>query len=193
MEIVTFPHSTLRHKSRPVRRVDAELVKIIREMFDMMYAAKGVGLAANQIDLPLRFFLVNLEAEPGKGEEFVFLNPVTSRPKGTAVQEEGCLSLPGVNANVTRPKTIHLNAYSLQGKEIDIDADGLLARVIQHELDHLDGVLLVDRLAPTERMSVQGEMDVLQADFDSRRRQGLIPDDTVLAERRAEWERKYCL
>src|SRR5881227_4418245 len=97
MEIVTYPHPTLRRVSRPLRRVDAELRQKIREMFDLMYAAKGIGLAANQVDLPLRLFIVNLEAKPDAGEELVFINPVISLPRGgTEEMEEGCLSLPGL-------------------------------------------------------------------------------------------------
>src|SRR6266513_2886410 len=95
MQILTYPHPTLRRVSKPLRRVDAELRKQIREMFELMYAAKGIGLAANQVDLPLRFFIVNLEAKAGAGEEMVFINPVISLPRGgTEEAEEGCLSLP---------------------------------------------------------------------------------------------------
>lgn len=96
MKIITYPHPTLRRVAKPVRRVDAELKRIVREMFDLMYEAKGIGLAANQVDMPIRLFIVNLEAEAGKGEELVFINPVLSRPKGSDEAEEGCLSLPGL-------------------------------------------------------------------------------------------------
>ena len=94
MEIVTYPHPTLRHESKPVKRVDAELREIVQEMFHLMYEARGVGLAANQVDLPLRLFVLNLESDPDKSEEFVFINPVISKPKGSEEKEEGCLSLP---------------------------------------------------------------------------------------------------
>src|SRR5262249_11658756 len=134
MQILTYPHPTLRRVSKPLRRVDAELRKKIREMFELMYAAKGIGLAANQVDLPLRFFIVNLEAKPESGEELVFINPVISLPRGGSEEsEEGCLSLPGLYGPVVRPKQVRINAYSLAGDEIQLDAGGLLARCVQHE------------------------------------------------------------
>ena len=96
MKIISYPHPALRHKSKPLRRVDSQLHETVRSMFELMYAAKGVGLAANQIDLPIRLFVANLEGDPAKGEELVFLNPIISHPKGPDEQEEGCLSLPGL-------------------------------------------------------------------------------------------------
>ena len=103
MEIVHYPHPTLRHQSKPVRRVDTELREIVREMFRLMYEAEGVGLAANQVDLPLRLFVVNLGTERGEDKELVFINPVISGPKGNDEAEEGCLSIPKVYAPVRRP------------------------------------------------------------------------------------------
>jgi peptide deformylase len=142
LQILTYPHPTLRRVSKPLKRVDADLRKTIREMFDLMYAAKGIGLAANQVDLPLRLFIVNLESNPETGEELVFLNPVISRPRGGAEEaEEGCLSLPGLYGPVIRPKEVRINAYNLSGQEFEADVSGLFARCVQHELDHLDGVL----------------------------------------------------
>src|SRR6185369_16242003 len=138
--------------SKPLRRVDSELRKKIREMFELMYAARGIGLAANQVDVPLRFFIVNLEAKPEAGEELVFINPVLSRPRGGSEEsEEGCLSLPGLYGQVVRPKQVRISAYSLAGEEIQLDATGLLARCVQHEFDHLDGVLFTDRMSSAAR------------------------------------------
>src|SRR5688500_15974234 len=118
MQIITYPHPTLRHVSKPIRRVDAELRQLVREMFGLMYAAKGIGLAANQVDLPVRLFIVNLSGKEGEGEEQVFINPVVSSPKGSDEAEEGCLSLPGLYGQVIRPKTVRVNAYNLSGQEI---------------------------------------------------------------------------
>src|SRR3990172_3489255 len=94
LRVVPYPHLTLRHKSKPVRRVDSELVRMVRDMFTLMYASNGIGLAANQVDLPLRLFIVNLSAKSDEGEELVFINPVLSKPKGNEESEEGCLSFP---------------------------------------------------------------------------------------------------
>lgn len=192
MEIITYPHPTLRHKSKPIKRVDAELREVVREMFDLMYSANGVGLAANQVDLPMRLFIVNLEAEPDKGEELVFINPVISKPKGSAEQEEGCLSLPGLYGSVKRPKKVRISAYSLEGEELIADLDGLFARVVQHEADHLDGVLFTDRMTETAKVEVEDALDEFATEFNSRRSTGGIPDDDAIASRLTELEERYC-
>jgi len=192
LQIVTYPHPTLRHKSQLIKRVDDALRELVGNMFTLMYEARGVGLAANQVDLPIRLFIVNLEAKPGAGEEFVFINPVVSRPKGLAEKEEGCLSLPELYGPVKRPKQIRVNAYGLDGQEIQADLDGLFARVVQHELDHLDGVLFVDRMSETSRLEVIDELDEFATEFASQRETGGIPSDEEIARRRAEWEKKYC-
>jgi peptide deformylase len=192
LKIITYPHPTLRHASKPVRRVDAELRNIIREMFDLMYESNGIGLAANQVDLPLRLFLVDLAAKRGEGEEWVFINPVLSQPKGTDEAEEGCLSLPGMYGNVIRPKTIRVQAYNLAGQEVNAEFSGLMARCVQHEFDHIEGVLFPDRMDPLTRASFADQLSEFEADFRSRRTTGDIPSDELLAEQRAEWEAKYC-
>ena len=161
-------------------------------MFELMYEANGVGLAANQVDLPLRFFIVNAAGKPGEGEEHVFINPVLSKPKGSDEKEEGCLSLPGLFGEVTRPARIHVSAYSLQGEELEADLDGLLARVIQHETDHLDGVLFIDRLSTTTSMAMALPLTEMQKQYETRLQQGDIPNAAAVAKRLAEWESRYC-
>ena len=192
MRIVPYPHPVLRHVSKPIKRFDSELRDKIREMFELMYEAEGVGLAANQVDLPLRLFVVNLKADPKKGEELVFLNPVVSRPRGTAEQEEGCLSLPGVRGKVKRPEKVLLSAYLPNGTEFEQEVDGLLARVVQHELDHLDGVLFPDRMSDTARADIEEEIEEFELDFVSRRNSGEISSDEEIAEQIAALEKKYC-
>ncbi len=191
IQIVSFPHPTLRHKSKPVRRVDAELVQIVREMFRLMYANNGIGLAANQVDLPLRLFIVNLSAKPDEGEEFVFINPVLSKPKGNEEFEEGCLSFPELYGPVTRPKQITVQAYNLRGEEIRMNLDGMLARVIQHEYDHLDGTVFVDRMTPTARAKAQPMLDEFELGLRALRQTGAVPGDDVIASRLAQWEQRY--
>jgi peptide deformylase len=192
MQILTYPHPTLRRVSKPLRRVDAELRRTIREMFELMYAAKGIGLAANQVDLPLRLFIVNLEAKPEEGEELVFINPVISLPRGGSEEsEEGCLSLPGLYGPVVRPKQVRINAYSLAGEELQLDATGLLARCVQHELDHLDGVLFPDRMSSTARADIAEGLDEFEADFKSRRDTGGLPSDEEISRQWIEWESRY--
>ena len=192
MQILTYPHPTLRRMSKPLRRVDAELRQKIREMFELMYAAKGIGLAANQVDLPLRFFIVNLEAKPEEGEELVFINPVISLPRGGSEEsEEGCLSLPGLYGPVVRPKQVRINAYSLAGDEVQLDATGLLARCVQHEHDHLDGVLFPDRMSATARADIAEGLDEFEAEFKSRRDTGGVPSEEEISQQWAQWETRY--
>jgi peptide deformylase len=192
LKIIAYPHPTLRHVSKPVRKVDADLRKIVREMFDLMYESKGIGLAANQVDLPLRLFIINLAAKKGEGEELVFINPVLSQPKGSDEAEEGCLSLPGMYGQVKRPKTIRVQAYNLSGQEVNAELSGLMARCVQHEYDHIDGVLFPDRMDPLTRTAYDDQLAEFEADFQSRRHTGEIPSDEQLAKQRAEWEAKYC-
>ena len=192
LRIITYPHPTLRYRSKPIQRVDAELRAIVARMFELMYEAKGIGLAANQVDLPLRLFVCNLTAQPNPEEERVFLNPVIRRPRGSEEGEEGCLSLPGLYAPVVRPARVHVQAYDLSGHLFDADVDGLLGRVIQHETDHLDGVLFIDRLTEMRKHDVAPALHEFELEFRSLREQGSIPsDDTILA-RLAEWESRYC-
>jgi len=192
VNIITYPHPTLRRVSKPLRRVDAELRQNIRLMFELMYAAKGIGLAANQVDLPLRLFVVNLESNPEVGQEQVFINPVISLPRGGSEEsEEGCLSLPGLYGPVVRPKQVRINAYGLDGKEIQIDATGLLARCVQHELDHLDGVLFPDRMSASAKADILEGLDDFEAEFKSRRDTGGIPSDEEIAMQWTDWEARY--
>ena len=191
LEIIHYPHPTLRHKSKPIMRVDDQLRAVIKQMFPLMYEARGIGLAANQIDLPLRVFVLNLAADPEEGEEHVFINPVVSRPKGSDEKEEGCLSMPGVNGHVKRPETVRVEAYNLQGQLFEADLDGLFARAVQHELDHLDGVLFTDKLSETGKIAVRPELEELEIVFGNKRDTGELPDDSTIAARLQQIESQY--
>jgi peptide deformylase len=192
LRIVHYPHPTLQYESKQIVRVDVQLKKLIENMFDLMYEFRGVGLAANQVDLPLRLFVVNESGQKGAGEELVFINPVLSQPKGTEEAEEGCLSLPGVYAPVRRPKQINIQAYNLQGQEIKGQIGGFLARVVQHEFDHINGVMFIDRIDEDAREEVDDKVHDFEQRFKAERREGLIGDDDAIALGRAEMEKRYC-
>ena len=192
MQIVQYPHPTLRHNSKPVTRVDRELKSIVREMFELMYDARGIGLAANQVDWPLQLFIVNLSADPDDGEELVFINPVVSAPKGISVAEEGCLSIVGLNAMVTRPEQVHVTAYDLAGNKFDQTVNGLFARAVQHENDHLQGVLFIDRVAESAQREIAYELEDFRIDYSSKRDGNEIPDDATILKRLTELEARYC-
>jgi peptide deformylase len=188
LKILKYPHPALRHKSKLLRRFDGELKSIVRGMFDLMYEQKGVGLAANQVGLPYRFFILNLEGDPAKAPEYVFINPEIVRRTGRVEKEEGCLSFPEIYAPVMRSEKVVLSAYDLNGEEINYDLDGFFARAVQHEYDHLDGVLFIDRLSPSGLLSVKQALLDLELEFQGDRDRGIIPPDQQIAVRLAELE-----
>jgi peptide deformylase len=189
LEIIQYPHPTLRHKSRPLAKVDAELRKIIAEMFDLMYEHEGVGLAANQVDLPYRLFVANQTGDPKeKDAEHVFINPVLRKGRGQVEGEEGCLSIPEVRAPVMRSETIQVEAYDIEGNLYQGDAEGLMARILQHETDHLDGTLFIDRLGPTQLAAIKDKLYEFELAFRSKLETGEIPSDAVIAARLRELE-----
>jgi peptide deformylase len=189
LQIIHYPHPTLRYPSKPLRRVDAELRRIVDEMFELMYAHEGVGLAANQVDLPYRLFIANPEGKrEAKDSEQVFINPVLSGGRGQHEDEEGCLSIPGVRGQVTRNQTIRVQAYDLSGNEIVGEVDGLLARILQHETDHLDGTLFFDRLGPTQLAGLRDKLEEFELVFKSKVETGELPNADAMAARLRELE-----
>jgi peptide deformylase len=181
MEIVHYPHPALRWKSRPVKEIDATLRKTVAEMFELMYAAKGIGLAANQVALPYRLFVLNLAGEDdAKDEELVFLNPEILKRKGTTEGEEGCLSLPGLYAPVKRAAEVIVEAFDLQGNVFEYDLNELAARAVQHESDHIDGILFIDRLIDSVRQEHQAAITDFENAFRKRQAEGDIPSDEIL-------------
>ena len=180
LELVEYPHPALLRRTRPITRIDAAVCDAVARMFDIMYEAQGIGLAANQVALPYRMFVVNTAGRRGDGEEFVFINPTLSRPRGTAVQEEGCLSLPGVRMDVRRPERIVVDAWSLTGTPMHMDLDGLLARVVQHEFDHLEGRLFTDRLPEAAALEVRRDLETFREMFAGKQSRGELPDSERL-------------
>ncbi|NLS92312.1 MAG: peptide deformylase [Planctomycetaceae bacterium] len=189
VQIIKYPHPTLRHKSKPLKRVDRELKQIVAKMFELMYADDGIGLAANQVDLPYRLFVMNVKGDPAEeGEARAFLNPVITRKSGSAEAQEGCLSLPGIWAPVRRPEKIVVTAYGMDGNEFCFEMDGLYARAVQHEVDHLDGVLFVDRLSEANQLAVREDLEALIRQFETSRRLGAIGTDAQITTRLEELE-----
>jgi peptide deformylase len=181
MQIVPFPHPALRWKSQPVREIDANLRKTAAEMFELMYAAKGIGLAANQVGLPYRLFVLNLTGEAdAKEEELVFLNPEILKRKGTTEGEEGCLSFPGLYGDIKRAAEIIVEAFNLDGNVFEYDLDELASRAVQHESDHLDGVLFIDRMADSVRKTSQPMLDDFETQYRRWQAEGKFPDDEVV-------------
>jgi peptide deformylase len=151
MEILLLGNETLKRKALPVKRFTAETTKIAEEMIDLMHAGKGVGLAGPQIGLIERIFVTHVDRD----EPRVFINPsILETSEKTVAYEEGCLSIPGVYADVTRAERVKVQAWNERGKAFTIETEGILARVILHEYDHLEGTLFIDRLPEVKRSRV---------------------------------------
>jgi peptide deformylase len=184
LEIVNFPHPALRYSSRPVTEIDDGLRATIRAMFELMYTAKGIGLAANQVALPFRFFVLNLTADPEQPDkEQVFINPEIVKRHSSVEDEEGCLSLPGLYGKVRRARKIRVRAYDLQGNLVEHEADELFSRAVQHEADHLAGKLFIDYFEPSFRHSVADKIRTFELAFRKAQAEGTIPADNDLVSR----------
>ncbi|WP_437978720.1 peptide deformylase [Sorangium sp. So ce295] len=156
--ILHYPDPRLRQKAQPVGDITPEITKLIDDMAETMYAAPGVGLAATQIGEPHRVFLVDIAADNEPSNLLVFINPEIVRQEGQLTGPEGCLSFPGISEDIKRAERVTVRARGRDGETFEIAADGLLAVAIQHELDHLDGVLMIDRMGTLKKRIVQRKM-----------------------------------
>ena len=153
--IRVFGDPVLKQRASEITEVDGRLHRLAEDMIETMYEARGVGLAAPQIGVQKRLFVYDAHDDQGP---HVIVNPTISEMAGEWTFEEGCLSVPGLFWPIVRPKQIHLTGHDLDGNEISIEADEYLARVLQHELDHLDGILLLERLDPDQRKQALREL-----------------------------------
>lgn len=191
MEIVSYPHPALRWKSRPVQEINNDLRKIVAEMFELMYAHNGIGLAANQVDLPYRLFVMNLTGDKDAADEqIVFVNPEILRRKGTTEGEEGCLSFPGLYGDVKRAAEIVVEAFDLDGNVFEYNLTELGSRAVQHETDHLDGVLYIDRMTEAARAPCLPRIAEFESEYRRKQAVGEIPSDDVIKQRLKSLEPK---
>ncbi|MCC7205396.1 MAG: peptide deformylase [Phycisphaeraceae bacterium] len=166
LHIIWYPDPVLRRKARPVVAIDARVRAVAKAMLELMHEAGGVGLAAPQVGLSWRLFVANPTGDPQ--DDRVFINPVLSDPSKEAVEhEEGCLSIPEVRANILRPKAITVTATDLDGKSFSLTSDDLAARVWQHEYDHLDGVLILDRMQRIDRLASRQMLKELEDSYEA--------------------------
>ncbi len=156
--ILHYPDPRLRIKAEPVASITAAITKLIDDMAETMYAAPGVGLAATQLGEPHRIFLIDIAGEDEPSDLHVFVNPEIVAKEGEQCGPEGCLSFPGVSEDIKRAATITVRALDRTGKPFELSAEGLLAVAIQHENDHLDGVLMIDRMGVLKKRIVQRKM-----------------------------------
>jgi len=149
--IVKFPDPILQRPSAPVTEFDDELRKLVADMFESMYAAQGIGLAAPQIGIAKRLTVIDLSNKKEPKDKVVLINPEITLQEGKQLEEEGCLSLPEIREKVSRAAKVKVKAQDVTGEWFEIEGEELLARAMQHEIDHLDGVLFIDRLSRLKR------------------------------------------
>jgi len=164
-----FGDPVLRQRAAEVTEIDGALARLAEAMLTTMYEAPGLGLAAPQVGVQKRFFVYDV----GDGPR-TLVNPVITETSGEWVYDEGCLSVPGMSFEIVRPKEVHVSGYDLDGNEVSLDADGLLARLLQHELDHLDGVLLLERLDEDQRRAALRELRKRVVDAPTAGSSGLV-------------------
>ncbi|HLL90639.1 MAG TPA: peptide deformylase [Tepidisphaeraceae bacterium] len=166
LSIIHYPDPRLRKPSQPVTTFDDGLKKLAARMLELMREANGVGLAAPQVGLGLRLFVMNATGEPG--DDRVYVNPELIDGDGTEEGEEGCLSIPGVNVKILRDKKLRILAKDLDGNPVDESASGFVARVWQHETDHLNGTLITDRMGAVAKMAYKKKLKELEEEFTAK-------------------------
>jgi len=169
LQIIKWPDPRLRKKSETVSTFDDALRDLAERMFELMRQHKGVGLAAPQVGINLRMFVANPTGEPG--DDKVYVNPILTDAEGAEEAEEGCLSLPDIHVKVTRPTArLKMQAQDLAGQAFEQMADGFLTRIWQHETDHLNGVLIIDRMGPVAKLQNRKRMKELEEEYEAQQK-----------------------
>ena len=167
MNIVNYPDPVLRQRAKPLTEINKEVYLQVEEMMELMYQAQGIGLAAPQVGWTVRLFIIDVDGDL-HGEK-VFINPVITEEVGELNKEEGCLSFPGIMGKVVRAQRIKAQAYTLKGQKIEIEAEGLAARAWQHELDHLNGCLFIDKMSPANRLAISHQLKEFERSYKGTR------------------------
>lgn len=178
MKVVRYPHPALVHPTKPLTSIDKKVHLHVGQMIDTMYEAKGLGLAANQVALPFQLLVMNVSGDPEKKEhERVYINPVIIERKGTQEGDEGCLSFPELFQKIRRAKTVKVQAYNLKGESVEVIAHDLEARCWQHEIDHLNGIVFIDKMGPIARLAARNAVKDFERQFREAQKRGEIPAD----------------
>ena len=151
LHICTYPEEILRQRAQPITEIDEEVVKLVDHMVETMYSAPGIGLAATQVGVSKQVLVADIAPRRPESELIVLINPEIVAAEGEVIIEEGCLSVPEYQAEVKRHERVTVRGLNLKGEEVEIEAEGLLAVVLQHEIDHLNGMLFIDRLSKLKR------------------------------------------
>jgi peptide deformylase len=178
MKIVKYPHPALRVPARPVTAIDKDVQLTAAGMIELMYKHEGLGLAAPQVAVDLQILVMNFAGDPEKkDQEFVAINPVIVESKGSLNDREGCLSFPGLYQNVRRARTVKVQAYNLKGELYEMTCSELPARVWQHEIDHLHGILFIDKMGLVGKAGSKKDIDKFIAEFEAAKKKGELPAD----------------
>jgi peptide deformylase len=181
LKILNYPHPALRVKAKPVASIDADVTAAAGAMLDLMYQNEGLGLAAQQVGLDVQLLVINFAGDHAqKDREVVAINPVILDTKGAVKDREGCLSFPGLYQDIRRAKTVTVQYYDLAGQAKQMTCSDLPARVWQHEIDHLNGVLFIDKMGPLARMGSKKYLDDYVDEFKEGLRKGTIPPGTEM-------------
>ena len=166
-EIKRFPETVLRKKAEPVTEIDGEMRRLVDDMIETMHSAPGVGLAAPQIGISLQVIVIDTSVGEDPDAVLVLLNPEIVSQSGSSLLEEGCLSVPWVAAELERFEKVTISGINLQGEEVEIEAEGLMARVFQHEIDHLNGSLYWDRLGKIKKEQLKREYKKMKSEMET--------------------------
>jgi peptide deformylase len=163
LKVILYPDPRLRKPSAPVERFDENLKALAARMLALMREHRGVGLAAAQVGHNVRLFVMNPSGQPG--DDRIYVNPELLDPSGSEEAEEGCLSIPGVNVNIVRDKAVRISAHDLDGKKFEQAGSGMQARIWQHEFDHLNGTLILDRMGSVAKMAYRRKLKELEEQY----------------------------
>lgn len=192
MRVVKYPHPMLTYQSKPLRKIDQTIRDVVADMFDLMYTNNGVGLAANQVDLPYQLVVINPTGQrEEKDQEYVFINPTILKLKGVEEGEEGCLSYPGLRLIVPRAREVKFQAVNLKGELNTYYWKGFEARIIQHETDHLFGKCFYQR-ATASITDLDMALAKMADQYDKDLAAGLEPTPEQFAENVKTWESERC-
>jgi peptide deformylase len=194
LKIVKYPHPALKFESKPLQAIDKEVRLVAGRMLELMYGARGLGLAGNQVAWPFQMFVMNPTASPEVAEQQrVLINPVVVERRGTIEGDEGCLSFPDLYQKVRRAKTVKVQAYDLEGKVVEIvtselpqEIAELSSRVLQHEIDHLHGILFIDKMGPLGKLSARSSLREFEREFRKAQERGEYPSDAEIEKRLKE-------
>jgi peptide deformylase len=189
LKIVEYPHPSLRHPAKPLTGITRDVQRVAETMLALMYEKRGLGLAAPQVGIPWQMFVANYAADPQQKElEGVYINPVIIDRRGSVEADEGCLSFPDLYQKVRRARTIKAQAYNLKGELLEVEVSELTARIWQHEVDHLHGILFIDKLGVLAQLAARGALREFEQNYKRAQQRGDIPPDPVIEQRLRELE-----